>query len=510
MRLSHKPSGGGPAGAVRLSREPWRWVGLAGAVLLAVAGWTAGARAHHNPVGVLPTPAALAHHPGQAAGLACWLVGTALLVFAWVRLRSSELPVRWVLVTAGLWALPLILAPALASRDIFAYAAQGDLYAHGMDPYQVGPSALPSRWLSEMSPSWRDTTTPYGPLVLLVARLVVMVSGGNLAVALVLLRLAAVLGLLLVAGYLPRLARAAGVDPGRAAWLGLASPLLLVHLVSGAHNDAIMIGLLVAGLAYAAERRKLLAGALPAGALLGLAGASKITALVVVPFAVALVAGRLDGRYRFVRAAGAVLAAMVAAFAVVTVVSGLGFGWVSGLADTRASVQWTSIPTGVGMTLATLLKAAGLPGAGAAVAACQNVALYLVLPVVLVVLWWPVRTGGPGGAVRPVVARAGWALAAFVLCSPTVHPWYLLWPAAVLAAGLARPGTAVQRVITVVLAALPFLTLPDGYNLARFTAVVGAPLDVAITVAFVVVGVRAGRRWLRGRGGPDTPTATGS
>lgn len=459
-----------------------RYVGLAGAVLLAAAGFGAGALPGHDPAGQAPTPGHLAH-PAYAVGIAAWVFGLVLLLTAWVRLRRpayrGALPARWMLGTVGLWALPMLLSVPLGSRDIYAYAAQGDLYAHGLDPYQVGPSALPSRWLAEMSPSWRDNPVPYGPLALLVTRLAAL--SGNLTVALVVLRLAALLGVLLLAAYLPRLARACGVPAGAACWLGLGSPVLLVHLVSGAHNDALMIGLLVAGLAYAADRR-----GPPAGVALGLAVAVKATALVAAPFAVVLLlaANPATGR-QLARAAAVVAGAAAVAFAAVTVVAGLGFGWLPALSGTEASVQWTSVPTGVGMVLGFPLHLAGLPGAGGVLTISRAVAFYAVLPVVLVALWWPLRHGAP---TRTVVARAGWALAALLLCSPTVHPWYVLWPVAVLAAAVT--DDRVVRTLTVLLVVLTVLVLPDGFNLARVTAPVGAPLDVAVVVWFAVVGLR--------------------
>ena len=47
--------------------------------------------------------------------------------------------------------------------------------------------------------------------------------------------------------FLPRLARHLGTDPGVALWLGALSPLALFSFVASGHNDALMVGLLVAG-----------------------------------------------------------------------------------------------------------------------------------------------------------------------------------------------------------------------------------------------------------------------
>lgn len=464
-----------------------RSVGLGGTVLLAVAGWTVGAVPGGVPYGRLPSPQLLAD-PRYALGLACWIVGLAGLLGGWLLLRrpatAGLLTARWVLATTLLWAVPLLLAPPLASRDGYAYAAQGEVYAHGLDPYQVGPAGLPSHWLGDVSPTWRDSPAPYGPLALLVARLAATVSGGQLPVALAVLRLAALLGVLLVAGFLPRLARQTGVDAGTAGWLAVASPLVAIHLVSGVHSDALMLGLLVAGLTYAAERRFLLAG--PA---LGLAAAVKVTALLAVPFAVLLILPVLSGRARLARAAVSVGTGVVVAFGAVTVAGGLGFGWAAAAFGAAASVQWTSLSTGVGMALGYPLQLLGLPGAGGVLTACRDLALFVALPLALVALWWPIRRGAD---TRTVLLRTGWAFAALLATSPTVHPWYLLWPVTVLAVAVDDRRVVTGLVVATV--TMTVLVLPDGYNLARVTGWLGAPVDLAAVVALAVLGVRRFRR----------------
>ena len=72
----------------------------------------------------------------------------------------------------------------------------------------------------------------------------------------------------------------------RAVWLALACPLVAVHLVSGAHNDAVMVGLLVAALAVVGPAGTSRSVLVAAGALFGLAIGIKATAVVVLPFAV--------------------------------------------------------------------------------------------------------------------------------------------------------------------------------------------------------------------------------
>ena len=105
--------------------------------------------------------------------------------------------------------------------------------------------------------------------------------------------------------------------------MGAGSPLALTTLISGAHNDALMIGLLMAGLALA--RRF---GAVPGIVLCAVAAGVKAPALLGVVF--------LDGggpepgasvRRRVGHTLGAILIALCT-FEIITAITGLGWGWV--------------------------------------------------------------------------------------------------------------------------------------------------------------------------------------
>ncbi|WP_327034553.1 polyprenol phosphomannose-dependent alpha 1,6 mannosyltransferase MptB [Micromonospora ureilytica] len=461
-----------------------RYAGLAGAVLLAVAGYLGGALPN-APLG--GTPASIWRTPDGPATLTCWLIGTALLVGAWWSLREGAPSTRWAYVTAGLWALPLLVAPPLGSRDVYSYACQGWTYAHGVDPYTVGVAAAGCPWLDTVAPIWRDTPAPYGPVFVLLAALAVGLGGG-LTGTIVALRVTAVAGLLLAALCLPALARAAGTPPRRAVWLALAGPLVGVHLVAGAHNDAVMLGLLLSGLLIVVRRPGRPAALLLAGALLGLAVTVKATAVVVVPFAV--LAGIPD-RYTvraLLRHGGWLAGGLLAALLVTSAASGLGFGWVGGLTHSGDSEQWTSPPTAMGFVVD---YAGALVGRDPqAVPGVRAVALLLLVGV-LVVLWWrawqTLRVAGPEIAGPRVALRgAALALVATVVLSPVFHPWYATWPLALLALTAARTTWFVLPA-----AAAAFLALPDGTNLARVTKAPGA---LAMTALLLTVLLRAARR----------------
>lgn len=150
-------------------------------------------------------------------------------------------------------ATPLLLGPPLGSRDVYSYAAVGELAATGQDPYEVGSGVLDDDTVVEaVDPLWRSTPTPYGPAFVGLARLADRVGDRlGLLGSIYAFRLVVLAALALVVGHLPRLARAHGGDPTLALVLVLCNPLTLLHLVSGAHNDALMVGLLVAGLSVA-------------------------------------------------------------------------------------------------------------------------------------------------------------------------------------------------------------------------------------------------------------------
>lgn len=479
-------------------------------------------------------------------GLTGWLAGLIILAVVWWRLgellhrAGTTVSLRWLLVTGALWATPLLVAPPMGSRDVYAYACQGALWLDGVDPYTVGVAAGGCPWTDSVPSLWRDTSTPYGPLaialagaVVALARLAVTPPAGQLLVAILLFRALALVGALLVAWYLPRLARACGGSPLAATWLALLSPLTAVHVLGGAHNDALMVGLVVAALALAAGRAPtrsavpapLATGPAPlatgpallatwptllaAGVVIGLAVAIKLTAVVAVPF-VALLAVVRAHRPGMPAAAGKrVLAGAVAsgatmlagavAFTSATVATGLDLGWLGGLSHTGRMVQWTSLPTGLGMAVGYLLRLVGQPGAfdaAVAVARALGLGVLMAASVHLVIRAWRATGGPPVAARRGVLTAGGLAFGAATLFSPVFYPWYALATVTVLAAAVADQRW--RRPLAAVVLAISFLVLPNGLGLAVRTKLPGALLDVALVTALAVFAVRRGRRTVDG------------
>jgi hypothetical protein len=451
-------------------------------------------------------------HPRGVPAVAVWLAGTLLLGAAWLGLghRRDRVPPRRLLLIGLSWAATLAASAPLASRDGYAYACQGTLVRHGLNPYTDGIAALPCPWLHAVPPLWWKTPAPYGPLWLLLSGGAAAGSGGHLVAAIALLRVVALAGLALVAWAGHRLARTLGVDPLGAAWLAVLSPLALVHAVSGVHNDALLAGFVMAGFAVAVRpgqagaarpavtSRGALWRAVAAGGLLGLAVGVKATALVALPFLVLLAAG--DRRWREItRSAVATCLGLAGGYAAFAVPSGYGVGWLGALRGTTDLIQWTSLPTGLGMAAGYLARGLGRPELAAPALTAARVAGALVLAAILVALWWRARR--EVAQPRSVVTAAGAAMVATVLLAPVAFPWYLLAPLAVL--GYSVAGASTRYRLGLAAAGLALLVLPDGAGLAALTKLPGALLDTVLIIAVPVVVLR------RRRAGRATPTATG-
>ncbi|MDT4994828.1 MAG: alpha,6-mannosyltransferase [Actinoplanes sp.] len=499
-------------GAVTGSRsraEVCRWTGFAGSLLLAVAAELGGARSPFHPP---MTPGTIAAgHDGVLLPLS-WLLGTGLLIGAWVAGVRAVPSARWAYLTAALWAVPLLPVLPLGSYDIYSYACQGWQQAAGLDPYSAGVDALGCPWRSAVSPTWLDSPAPYGPFFLVLAAAAATIGGG-LTGTVAALRVVALLGVLLAAVSLPVVARRCGVPLGRAVWLALACPLIAIHLVSGGHNDAVMVGLLVAALAvivapgsvasrppsvaetpYHDEQDPITrctqsaAGTLVrsaegqavvplllAGVLLGLAIGVKVTAVVVLPFAVLAAVPSGSSLRALLRPTVALVGGVVVTIAALCVGSGLGFGWITNLAGSGASVQWTAPSTAVGLTGELIGSWFGLH---LHVVTVTRILGIIALAGVLVGLWWRTRT-------RDALPGAGLALAATVALAPVFHPWYATWPLTVLAA------TGLRRWLVATCAVAAALCLPDGYNLALAVRSQGS---LAMTTFLIYLAVRRLRR----------------
>ncbi|GAP52281.1 polyprenol phosphomannose-dependent alpha 1,6 mannosyltransferase MptB [Streptomyces azureus] len=414
-------------------------LGLAGTAFLAAGGETAGAL----PVRDLLHPASAR----AALGLVGVYFGLVLLIAAWALLgrlvRGPRPPApRALLFVLAVWAVPLLLAPPLFSRDVYSYLAQGAMVDAHMDVYAHGPSHLGGPIADEVAPLWRHTGAPYGPAFLAVAAALSALTRDEVPAGLFGMRLVALVGVALMAAALPRLARHSGADPAAALWLGALNPLVLLHLVAGAHNDAVMLGLLGTGLVAALGRWPFLGAVLVTLAALVKAPAVLGLAAVVV---LQVRAGRGTAKALVtttVAAAGTTVAATAAA--------GTGYGWIGAL-NTPVSPQNWALTTLLGRATRALLEHLGSDLAPLAIPAWHALGV-VAAGVAIVLIWLRLRP-------RPVYAL-GLSLAAVAALGPAIRPWYALWGLFLIAA--AAPSTSVRHRMAAVTGVLALCVLPSG------------------------------------------------
>lgn len=403
-------------------------VGLVGSLLVAIGSLGVGWMPVNTSLYANPVVAAL-RTPGAGVSLArfCVIVGMALLLQAWLVLGYDVLrgKVRsmsalwWTLVA---WCAPLLPIPPLFSRDAYAYFTQGKLLIQGLNPYDVGVVAE-SGWFNDgADPLWAESPTPYGPLFLLIERGVSTFVGPHPVWAVIAFRLWALLAVAILAVTVPALAQRHGISGAKALWLAVLNPLVIMHFVAGAHNDALMVAAVISALLLVVDLHPIL-GTL----LLAVAISIKPIALVVLPFVGLIWAGTRAGWWRRIQvwlATGLITAAVVV---VLGMLSGTGLGWLAALSTPGAIRTWLSPPTALGMILGSVVRAVGLGDhIDVFVTLMRGLALVAALAIVAYLVLKPEGRSGVRGA--------GLALLTVVLLGPVVQPWYLLWSLPLLAA----------------------------------------------------------------------------
>ena len=99
---------------------------------------------------------------------------------------------------------------------------------------------------------------PYGPVAVGFGKTIVTLTGHDAAATIWGFRVLAVAGVILAGFGVASIARRHRQSPAVAVAVGVASPLVLLHLIGGSHNDAIMMGLTAAGLAVFLKGRRYL------------------------------------------------------------------------------------------------------------------------------------------------------------------------------------------------------------------------------------------------------------
>lgn len=458
-------------------RNPAVRRGTYGSTLILAGSFTPAFLPEVNPFADVPLISALQTGAGRFAATLVLVAGVLLLLDSWLRLRpraGRPDPQRYIL---WLWSLPLLLAPPLFSRDAYSYAGQGRLVHIGLDPYRYGPAAAMEQYSQNVDPMWLYTPAPYGPLVLQIQHVIVDVVGTTHAyAAAVAMRLPAMVGVALLAVLLPRIARRLGYSVGMTTWIAVLNPLVVMHLVGGAHNDALMIGLMVLAVWLALEKRPWLAAVAVAAA-----AAVKAPGVLAILAVAAIEARRRKGATPTVREVFAVLTqvgtACVGAFVAISAVCGLGFGWIGALSVPGSIRSVLSPPTAIGIVLEQLLVWLKVPGAlDTTVWVTQKIGL--VVGVVLAA-----RVALRLGPVAPVRALA-WVVTIITLTGSVVHPWYFLWGGLLLAMTESNRPVARRVFVWVTAAIVVYSTVDSAFR----NGALALGVTAALALAWVAMG----------------------
>ncbi len=344
-----------------------------------------------------------------------------------------------VLVTAprlggsAIWAVIVVLVagfaigPVLLSHDVYSYVDYARLgVLHNLDPYVHPPYTEPAD-PAFAHVTWPEATSAYGPLFTLATYPLAWLPVG---VAVATLKAVAALSVLGLAAIVGRLAAWRGSDPARAAAFVALNPLVLVHVVGGAHNDGLMMLVAMCGVAAALSVRWATAGASLVAAV-----ALKASAAFVAPFALLAAASPppdirshflpdSERKYDRKRAIRLLAGAGVASLAI-GLAAYLAFGWdwleAFGLAgENQGRTSYMSIPV-------TFARLTGLDVDPARIAA-----LLLYATALAGLLVWVWR-----GA--DWVRAAAWAALGLLLATSWLLPWYLVWPLPLVAISRDKP-----------------------------------------------------------------------
>lgn len=338
-------------------------------------------------------------HAGGAMAALILMLGCYVVVV----LCARELSARAVLgAIAALYAV-ILFAPPLISTDIFSYQAYSRMgAAYGVNPYLNGPHGIALDPLFQyVGAKWSYTPSVYGPVF---TTLSYALSPLSIVASVLAYKLVAVFSALAIVGMVWNLARLRGTDPVRAVALVGLNPLLALYGVGGGHNDLLMLVPVVGGIYATLLGRERLSGWL---IMLGVG--VKLTAGLVLPFAIAA-----GGPLRRRRRRDLLLATAVSALGLAAL--GLGvFG--TGVFEMFATVQrsqsegdWHSIPG--------LIVSLGASTVG-------HIIGYLFTAAFLYVTFRLLRKVWRGQL--DWIDAAGWATFAMLITANSLLPWYVSW-----------------------------------------------------------------------------------
>jgi alpha-1,6-mannosyltransferase len=337
--------------------------------------------------------------------------------------RPDAIAIVWWAIVAAVAAFAV--APVLLSHDVYSYVDYARLgVTHGLDPYIHPPAAVPFD-PAYARVTWIDATSSYGPLFTLATYPLAWLP---LWLAVASLKALAAFSVLATAVLVARIAPVRGIPPLAAAAFVALNPLVLVHVVGGAHNDGLAMLAATIGVLATLSARETLGGAAFVAAL-----AIKLPAALAAPFALASAAGirysppqgRVKVGYVPPRAASRLLLGSCAAALALGLAAYSAFGWhwldALGLAgENQHRTSHMSVP----------ITFARLTGLDATAVRAAALALYALLFIYLLVRAWRGMDW---------LRAAAWASFLLLLATAWLLPWYLIWSLPLVALSRDRP-----------------------------------------------------------------------
>jgi hypothetical protein len=219
-----------------------------------------------------------------------------------------------------------------------------------------------------------------------------------------------------------------GADVAKVTWFACLNPLLVVDFIGGAHNDALMMGITIAGLWLGFQKRWWPVAAV----VIGIAATIKQPAILAA-YVLPLLTRPLPS-WRMIReaaiAVGRVLASVAiaaASFVAISLACGLGFGWIN-----ATGVPGQAKTLNPSYAVGELLQVIFAPGGDSIVQTTQQVFAIggFVIAIVLAIRVAPRR---------PIDALA-YSYLVIAFTSQALHSWYVLWGALLLPLPMTMPA----------------------------------------------------------------------
>lgn len=343
------------------------------------------------------------------------VLATGILISQWLVIGSNvrkgvdNARLQWQLFF--LWAFPILLTPAIFSRDVYSYIAQGRLVLAGFNPYTNGVSVVPGWFHLGVDPLWATTPTPYGQIWIAIEAVVVGITPDSPFWSLALFRLASLLAVVVMSLGILKIAQHFEVSSSLALWLSLLNPLTLFHLIGAAHNDSFMLAFLIWAFHFAVKRRFVLA-------VLFVVLAALIKPIALLALVIVVLEPHLLLRQKVIRWLVAGFSALALLWTV-GVLSRFGLDWIQALVAPGEVLTLLSPSSTVGYVVGLILETLGISSIESVLmvvrftifgSALSLIALYLL-----------------GTKAENLVRVGAYSFALVVIASPVIQPWYVLW-----------------------------------------------------------------------------------